>query len=79
MLSFSWDTGSDFDPIQWAFVIAIFAFSIYRDRVRRKTLRQDADGTYVWVEWHGGERRSDTDPSDPGGEWDNDGDGDGGD
>lgn len=34
---------------------------------------------YVWVEWHGGERCSDTDPSEPGGEWDIDGDGDGGD
>ena len=55
------------------------AFSIYRDRVRRKTLRQRDDGTYVRIELHGGERCSDTDPSEPGGEWDSDGDGDGGD
>ncbi len=79
MLSYSSETGWLFDPIQCGFVIAFIAFSILRNHVRRKTLRQENDGTYVWVEWHGGERRSPTDPSEPGGEWDSDGDGDGGD
>ena len=79
MLSYSPDTGWVFDPFQCILVVGFIAFTIYRNRVRRKTLRQRDDGTYVWMEWHGGERYSETDPSEPGGEWDNDGDGDGGD
>ncbi len=79
MLSYSSDTGWVFDPFQCLFVIGFIAFSIYRNRVRQKTLRQREDGTYVWIEWHGGERCSNTDPSAPGGDWDSDGDGDGGD
>ena len=79
MLNYSSDTGWVFDPLQCALLIGFIAFAIYRDHIRRKTLRQLDDGTYLWVEWHGGERRSDTDPSEPGGDWDSDGDGDGGD
>ena len=81
MLSYSADTDWVFDPFQCALIVAYIAFSVYRNRVRRKSLRQREDGLYVWVEWHGGERCSDTDPSEPGGLWDSeaDGDGDGGD
>ena len=79
MLSYSSDTGWVFDPLQCAIMVGIIAFLIYRDRVRRKTLRRRDDGSYVWIEWHGGERCSDIDPSTPGGAWDSDGDGDGGD
>ncbi len=81
MLSYSTDTGWVFDPIQCILVIIFVAFSFYRNRVRRTSLRQREDGLYAWVEWHGGERWSDTDPSAPGGLWasEADGDGDGGD
>lgn len=79
MLSYSSDTGWVFDPLQCALVIAVIAFNIYRHRVRTRSLRQRQDGVYVWIEWHGGERQSLTDPSEPGGEWDSEGDGDGGD
>lgn len=55
------------------------AFMTWADVRRRSTLRRRDDGTYVWIEWHGGTRCSDTDPSEPGGAWDSDGDvGDGG-
>ncbi|GGX54094.1 hypothetical protein GCM10007385_22860 [Tateyamaria omphalii] len=54
------------------------AFQAWADFRRRSTLHQRDDGIYVWVEWHGGTRCSATDPSEPGGEWDSDGDGDGG-
>ncbi len=65
--------------IEFAFIAAFLAFGAYRNHRRRSTLRQRDDGTYVWIEWHGGERCSDTDPSEPGGDWDSEGDGDGGD
>ena len=67
------------NPPEAALFLAAIVFGIYRDHIRRKTLYQRDDGTYVWVEWHGGERCSDTDPSEAGGLWDSDGDGDGGD
>lgn len=57
-------------------ILTFFGFVEYR---RRSTLRQRDDGTYVWIEWHGGERCATRDPSEPGGEWDSDADGDGGD
>lgn len=43
-------------------------FCNYCDRVRHNTLRKREDGTYVWTEWHGGQRTSDKDPSRLGGE-----------
>ncbi|NIZ61442.1 hypothetical protein DL239_10685 [Sedimentitalea sp. CY04] len=81
MLSYSSDTGWVFDPLQCGLVIAIIAFSVYRNQVRRKSLHKRDDGLYVWVEWYGGERCSATDPSVPGGLWDSEADdgGDGGD
>ena len=57
-------------------LLAFYAWSDFR---KRSTLTQTEDGTYVWIEWHGGVGSSETDPSEPGGEWDSDGDGDGGD
>lgn len=57
-------------------LLAFFAWSNYR---RRSTLTQKEDGTYVWIEWHGGCRSSETDPSKPGGDWDSEDGGDGGD
>jgi len=62
----------------FAFMMLFDAWAAYR---RRSSLHQREDGVYVWIEWHGGQRCSDTDPSEPGGEWDSDsddGDGDGG-
>ncbi|MFQ1699881.1 hypothetical protein ACJ5NV_04720 [Loktanella agnita] len=79
MLSYTAETGWVFDPYMCALVVAVVVFHIYRGRVRRRSLHREADGTYVWIEWHGGERRSETDPAAPGGAWDSDGDGDGGD
>ena len=79
MLSYSSDTGWVFDPFQLAVGVCIIAFHVYRNRVRRSTLHRREDGIYVWVEWHGGERCSVIDPSAPGGAWDSEGDGDGGD
>jgi len=76
-MSFGSDTGWAVDPLGLALLLAFAAFtvfSIYRDRVRRRSLRQREDGTYVWIEWHGGERCSTTDPTE---DWDADG-GDGG-
>ena len=64
---------------EFTLVATISLFGLYRDHRRRSTLRQREDGVYVWIEWHGGERCSDTDPSEPGGDWDSEGDGDGGD
>ena len=79
MLNYSSDAGWVCDNFPIALIAVLVAFSVYPNRVGRKTLRQRGDGTYGWIEWHGGERCSDTDPSEPGGEWDSDGDGDGGD
>ncbi|WP_136442184.1 hypothetical protein [Pacificoceanicola onchidii] len=59
-----------------AFGGAVMSFGLYRDHKRRSTLRQREDGVYVWIEWHGGERRSFCDPTE---DWDSEGDGDGGD
>lgn len=79
MLSHSSDTGWVFEPVGCVLFVAMLAFSLYRNHVRKTSLRQREDGTYIWIEWHGGERTSVTDPSAPGGDWDCDGDGDGGD
>ncbi|MBO9397559.1 hypothetical protein J7400_12800 [Shimia sp. R9_2] len=79
MLSYSADTGWVSHFFQGALMITFIAFSLYQNRVRRKSLRRQEDGLYVWIEWHGGERSSYTDPSAAGGAWDSDGDGDGGD
>ena len=63
-------------------VLAVFAYVIRRQRQkasRRRSLRRDDGGGYVWIEIDGTPRRSDTDPRD---KWDaedgSDGDGDGG-
>jgi hypothetical protein len=66
--------------VLFAFVVALIAFYVYRGYVRRRSLHRRDDGTYVWVEWHGGEMTSSCDPSAPGGAWDSGGDsgGDGG-
>lgn len=45
------------------------AFHAWSDFRKRSTLRQRADGVYVWSDWQGKERWSVTDPSAPGGEW----------
>ncbi|MEM9342830.1 MAG: hypothetical protein AAGA87_07275 [Pseudomonadota bacterium] len=83
MLNLTAGTAWVFENFQLIFFFGFIAFSIYRNMIRQKTLRQQDDGTYVWIEWHGGVRCSNTDPSAPGGEWDSDedsdGDGDGGD
>lgn len=57
-------------------IATIFGFYVYW--VRRKSLHQREDGTYVWRDWHGGECTSIEDPSALGGEWDSGSDGDGG-
>jgi hypothetical protein len=61
---------------------AVFAFAIrigYLKRRRRRSLRREGDGTYVWIELDGSPARSGDDPRD---RWDAedaaDGDGDGG-
>jgi hypothetical protein len=79
MLSWSSEDGWEFSLFGAILVTAVIAFTVYRNRVRRKSLRKRDDGTYIWLEWHGGERTSHRDPSEKGGEWDSDGDGDGGD
>ena len=80
MLSYETGVGWEFDPVVAVLVCAYLVYTIIRDTVRKRTLRQTDDGTYVWIEWHGGERCSDTDPSEAGGLWDSEGgDGDGGD
>ncbi|WP_299552317.1 hypothetical protein [uncultured Tateyamaria sp.] len=79
MLSYSSETGWVYNPFEIAIVCACVAFSVWRNRVRRRSLRQREDGMYVWVEWHGGERCSLDDPAAPGGAWDSEGDGGGGD
>ena len=79
MLSYSSETGWVYDSFQCIVFVLFLLFIAYRNRVRRKTLHQRDDGTYVWIEWHGGERCSDTDPTASGGAWDSDGGGDGGD
>lgn len=60
-------------------IVIVLSFLGLKDYCRRSTLQKREDGMYVWVEWHGGERCSSDDPSADGGEWDSDGDGDGGD
>ena len=79
MLSWNSEDGWQFSAIGAILVAAVIAFTMYRNRVRRKSLHKRDDGMYVWIEWHGGERSSLQDPSEPGGDWDSDGDGDGGD
>lgn len=79
MLSWNSEDGWQFSAFGAILVAAVLAFTFYRNRVRRKSLRKRDDGMYVWIEWHGGERSSLQDPSAPGGDWDSDGDGDGGD
>ena len=79
MLSYSPETDWIFDPFQCALIVMVIAFQIYRTRMRKRTLGRREDGMYVWIEWHGGERSSPCDPSAPGGEWDSECDGDGGD
>ncbi|MCC1494779.1 hypothetical protein [Cognatishimia sp. F0-27] len=54
---------------------AVLILGFWSDARRRRTLRRTETGGYVWIEWHGGERYSDHDPSAPGGAWDGDGDG----
>ena len=75
MVSSSSAAGWAFDLWEFIPVIAVLSFGIYRDRVRRKTLRRRDDGVYIWVEWHGGERSSRENPTE---DWDSEGDGDGG-
>lgn len=50
-------------------VAAAIIFYLYRENLRRKSLRQREDGMFIWLEWHGGEGRSYQDPSKPGGAW----------
>ena len=68
-----------------AIFLPILGFAIYRNWLksrRRKSLWQDVDGTYVWIEVDGSHGRSRDDPRD---KWDaensadSDGDGGGGD
>lgn len=79
MLSWNSEEGWQFSILGAILVAAVLAFIVYRNRVRRKSLHKRDDGVYVWIEWHGGERTSYRDPSEPGGDWDSDSDGDGGD
>ena len=82
MVSWNSNDGWEISPFSPAILVllALFiVFNIYKDKARRKSLRRRSDGAYVWVEWHGGERSSPEDPSQPGGEWDGDCDGDDGD
>lgn len=66
-------------PLITLILVLIVTFNLCRDGLQRGTLRQDETGVYAWIEWHGGERRSCTDPSEPGGAWDSEGgDSDGG-
>ena len=77
LLSWNSGDGSQFSILGAVLFAAVFAFTIHRNRVRRKSLHVREDGMYVWVEWPRGERTSHRDPSEPGGEWDSDGDADG--
>lgn len=79
MLSWNSEDGWQFSILGAVLIAVVVAFTIYRNRVRRKSLHRRDDGVYVWIEWHGGKRTSLQDPSEPGGDWDSDGDGDGGD
>lgn len=66
------------------FVIAMAVFLIStfweprKYRRRRKSLRQDASGVWIWTELDGSEMRSDIHPGEPGGAWVNDSSSDGG-
>lgn len=75
MLTVSAQAGSWVIPAGFLLFFGLIAFEIYRNRVRRRSLRRRCDGVYVWIEWHGGERCSDKDPTAPGGDWDSDTDG----
>ena len=80
MLSWNSQDGWLFSPLGAALIAAVIAFTLYRRHIRRKSLHRRDDGTYVWTEWHGGEKTSHRDPSEKGGDWDSGGDagGDGG-
>ncbi|WP_157133001.1 hypothetical protein [Roseobacter sp. SK209-2-6] len=60
-------------------VVAFIVWDIRRTRRRKESLYQDHTGAWVWIDHSGEERRSDTHPEEPGGEWYSDGSGDGGD
>ena len=71
--------GDHFGLLGVALIVVVGAFNIYRGRVRRRSLRRRDDGVYVWIDWRGRECCSLQDPTEPGGDWDSGGDGDGGD
>ena len=53
--------------------VGALVFSRHRDKVRRNSLKKDANGLYTWTDWPGGPRSSYTDPSRPGGKWEREG------
>ena len=66
-------------------IISFIIWDVRRNKKRRDSLRQSSDGTFIWIDFDGSERRSDTHPDEEGGEWHVDGtdgtgisDGDGG-
>ncbi|MEM6906059.1 MAG: hypothetical protein AAF568_09215 [Pseudomonadota bacterium] len=65
-----------------AIMLGLWAVSAWRQaqrrRRRKETLRRGEDGVYVWIEFDGSERRSETHPEEPGGAWYGDAGGDGG-
>ena len=80
MLGWNEEDGWWYSPIMIALVAIVLAFQFIRRFVRRKSLRQRDDGMFVWLEWTGREKMAETDPREPGGAWNSDGDGgDGGD
>ena len=60
-----------------AFIAANF-WESPRHRRRRKSLRQDANGTWVWIGFDGQEQSADIHPAEPGGAWYSEGSGDSG-
>ena len=53
-------------------ISGIIWFVCWASQVPIKSLRQDENGFYIWLEWTGRTRRSDKDPREEGGEWHND-------
>ena len=63
----------------FAGLACMLLFNIWRFFIRHRSLRRREDGLYESTEWHLGQRSSEEDPSQPGGDWASGGDGGGGD
>lgn len=65
-----------FEPLFFSAIAVLLvgiALMVWRDSrrkaARRRSLRREDNGIYVWVDFDGTERRSKSDPDAPGGEW----------